>query len=501
MRMMILAGALAALTVPVLVGAEDRPPDAAKVRDTVGKLRKAAAAAESGDCKTATRILGPMLDAHDPSIPKELLSPTYHIAITCELSLDRSADAYRHALAGSALEDSDDALWRVRIAIELQDKRTEAAVVSVEAMSQGRGAALNALPVRWLYQLSRQLKDAGLAGPRRRLLTILSANAYSPSGEVPGTTDGFRADLAAILADAGDRPGAAALVADIGDPRTLIDIALDSRLVPLLPAAFDVRSAVERHLAEMQGFAALHPDRLYAVLQAAIDLRMLGRPQESLDILKALHGDESGGSAFKDADEYLVWWWDGIGRSHIRLGQYDAAVAAFRKGGETQEGGTLNVSQVINLADFQLDFAHPADALATIGVFDGNNRAASPFGMMQVYFARGCAQARLNRPAEAASALKYLQEHEKDAPGALTDMLLCTGDLDAAAASVVRRLADPDTRSDMLMQVSTFDPPVVTLPLNPLKVNMDKVVGRPEVQAAIQRAGGAQRIHLQRIEL
>jgi hypothetical protein len=106
MRMMILAGALAALTVPVLVGAEDRPPDAAKVRDTVGKLRKAAAAAETGDCKTATRILGPMLDAHDPSIPKELLSPTYHIAITCELSLDRSADAYRHALAGSALEDS-----------------------------------------------------------------------------------------------------------------------------------------------------------------------------------------------------------------------------------------------------------------------------------------------------------------------------------------------------------------------------------------------------------
>lgn len=499
--MMILAGALAALTVPALAGAEDRPPDAAKVRDTVGKLHKAVAAAEAGDCKVAARILGPMLDAHEASIPKELLSPTYRIAIVCELRLDRSGDAYRHALTGSALEDSDDDLWRLRIGPELQDKRTEAAVVSVEAMSQGRGAALNALPVRWLYQLSRQLKDAGLVGPRRRLLTILSANAYSPNGEVPGTTDGFRTDLAGILVDTGDRTGAAALVADVSDPVSLIGIALDSRLGPLLPAGFDVRSAVQRHLAEMQGFAALHPDLLYPVLQAAIDLRLLGRPQESLDALKALRGDEDGGSAFKDAEERLVWWWDGIGRSHVQLGQYDAAVAAFRRGAEQQEDGNLNVSQVINLADFQLDFARPADALATISVFDGNDRAASPFGMMQVYFTRGCAQAQLDRPAEAASALKYLQEHEKDAPGALTDMLLCTGDLDGAAASVVRRLADPDNRPGMLMQASTFDPPVIALPLSRLKVNMAKVLARPEVQAAIQRAGGAQRIHLQQIEL
>lgn len=498
--MMILASALAALMVPTLVGAEDRPPDAARVRATVGKLQKAAAAAEAGDCKVAAGILGPLLDTHEVSIPKELLSPTYRIATACELSLGRSVDAYRHALAGSVLEDSDDDVWRWRIALELQDKRVEAAVVSVEAMSQGRGAALNALPVRWLYQLDRQLKDAGFTGSRRRLLTILSANAYSPTGEAPHMTDGFRSDLAAILVDAGDHPGAAALIADIGDPRTLIDIALDSRLGPLLPAGFDVRHAVERHLVEMQNFAALHPDLLYPVVQAAIDLRLLGRPQQSLDALTALRGDENGGGAFKDTDEQLVWWWDGIARSHVQLGQYDAAVAAFRKGGEKPEDGNLNVSQVINLADFQLDFAHPADALTTIAVFDGNDRAASPFGMMQVYFARGCAQARLGRPVEAASALKYLQEHEKDAPGALTDMLLCTGDLDGAAASVVRRLADPENRPVMLIQASTFDPPVVALPVNPLKVNMAKVLARPEVQAALRRAGGAQRIHLQQIE-
>ncbi len=501
MRKMILAGALAVSMIPALVGAENRSPDAAKVRETVEKLRKAAAAAETGDCKTASRIVNPMLDAQVPSIPKQLLSPTYQIAITCEISLKRNADAYRHALAGTALEDGGDELWRLRVAMELDDKRTEAAVASVEAMSQGRGAALNALPVRWLYQLNRQLRDAGLAGPRRRLLTILSANAYSPDGEVPSTTDGFRADLVVILSEAGDRQGAAALVGLITDPQTLIDTALDPRSAPLLPVGFDLRRAVERHLDEMRAFAALHPDQLYAVLQAAIDLRLLGRPQESLNLLKALRIDENGASAFKDGNEQLVWWWDGIGRSHAQLGQYDAAVAAFRKGGEKQEGGNPNVSQVINLAAFQLDFAHPADALATIGVFDGNDRAASPFGMMQVYFARGCAQARLDRPAQAANALKYLQDHEKDAPGALTDMLLCTGDLDGAAASVVRRLADPDTRSDMLMRISTFDPPAVALPLNPLKVNMDKVVTRPEVAEAIKRAGGAHRIHLQQIEL
>ena len=496
-----LAGALAAMAVPVAVGAEDRAPDVAKVRSTMAKLRKAADAAEAGNCKSATGIIVPMLDGHDPSLPAEMVGAAYHVAISCEISLGRSADAYRHALAGSALDNSDDELWRMRLALELDDHRTEAAVVSVETMSQGRGAALNALPVRWFYQFDRQLRGQNVPGLRRRLLTILSANAYVPKDQAPGATDGFRHGLANMLLDAGDRAGAAALLADIGSPSELADIFLDPRLRPLLPGSFDLRAAVEQHLATMRTFAALHPDTINPVVMAAIDLRLLGRPQESLDILHALRGVEDGGATFVDADEQLVWWWDAVGRGHVQLNQYDAAVAAFRKGGEKQESGGLNVSQVINLATFQLDFARPGDALTTIGAFDAVHRPASPYGTMLIYFTRGCAQARLNRPAEAATALKYIQEHDKDAPGVLTDMLLCGGDLDGASASILRLLDDPETRPDMLRRVAIFDAAVVALPPNPLKVNFDKVIARPEVQAAIQRAGGAQRIHLQKVEL
>jgi hypothetical protein len=185
----------------------------------------------------------------------------------------------------------------------------------------------------------------------------------------------------------------------------------------------------------------------------------------------------------------------------VQLNQYDAAVAAFRKGGEKREGGGLNVSQIINLAAFQLDFAHPNDVLTTIAAFDTAGRTASPYGTMLIYFTRGCAQARLNRPSEAAAALKYIQDHDKDAPGVLTDMLLCGGDLDGASASILRLLDDPETRPDMLRRVAIFDAPVVALPPNPLKVNFDRAIARPEVQAAIQRAGGAQRIHLQKVDL
>lgn len=501
MRIMMLVGALVAMAMPATAGAEDAAPDAAKVRSTVAKLRKAADAAEAGNCKAAAGIIVPMLDGHDPSLPAEMVGPAYHVAISCEIDLGRSAEAYRHALAGSAMENSDDELWRLRLALELDDHRSEAAVVSVETMSQGRGAALNALPVRWFYQFDRQLKDRNVPGLRRRLLTILAANAYAPRDEAPDATDGFRRSLANMLLDAGDRAGAAALIADIGDSSELTDIVLDPRLRPLLPASFDLRAAVERHLAATRAFAALHADLISSVTRIAGDLRLLGRPQESLDALHALAGVEDGSGTFKDADEYLVWWWDGIGRGHVQLNQYDAAVAAFRKGGEKQEGGGLNVSQVINLAVFQLDFAHPDDTLTTIAAFDTAGRTASPYGTMLIYFARGCAQARLNRPAEAAAALKYIQDHERDAPGVLTDMLLCTGDLDGAAASVMRRLANPDDRPDVLRSAAAFDTPVVALPPNPLKANRDKVLARPDVQAAIQRAGGAQRIHLQQVEL
>lgn len=495
-----LASALAAMAVPTLVRAEGRPPDAARMRNTLGKLHKAVDAAQAGDCKSATQTIEPMVDGHDPSLPADLLGPIYQVVISCEIRLDRSADAYRHALAGSALENSADDLWRMRIALELDDHRSEAAVVSVETMSQGRGAALNVLPVRWFYQLDRRLKEQNLPGLRRRLLTVLSANAYVPKDQMPGATDGFRHNLANIMLDAGDRTGAAALLADIGNPTELTDIVLDPRLRPLLPGAFDLRAAVEQHLAAMRAFAALHPDKINPVVLAAIDQRLLGRPQESLDDLHALRGVEDGSGTFADMDEQLVWWWDSIGRGFVQLNRYDAAVAAFRKGGEKQEVGGLNVSQIINLGAFQLSFAHPDDALTTIGAFDAAKRPASAYGRMLINYIRGCAQARLDRPAEAAAALKYIQDHDTDAPGVLTDMLLCTGDLDGASASILRLLADPETRPDMLRRVAIFDAPVVALPPNPLKVNLDKVIARPEIQAAIQRAGDAQRIHLQDTE-
>jgi hypothetical protein len=195
----------------------------------LGKLHKAVDAAQAGDCKSATQTIVPMLDGHDPSLPADLLGPIYQVVISCEIRLDRSADAYRHALAGSALENSADDLWRMRVALELDDHRAEAAVMSVETMSQGRGAALNALPVRWFYQLDRRLKEQNLSGLRRRLLTILSANAYVPKDQAPGAADGFRHNLANILFDAGDRAGAAALLADIGSPSELADIFLNPR--------------------------------------------------------------------------------------------------------------------------------------------------------------------------------------------------------------------------------------------------------------------------------
>ncbi len=74
-------------------------------------------------------------------------------------------------------------------------------------------------------------------------------------------------------------------------------------------------------------------------------------------------------------------------------------------------------------------------------------------------------------------------------------------DLDGAAATIIRQLEDPDRRTAALVDLSDFDDPPAVLPVDPIEVNLKKVKARPDVQAAIARAGGTRRIHLQNEEL
>ena len=484
-----LAGALL-----LLAGSAPALADSGK---NLERLQQAAQAADRGECATALKLARPLVrPGASTGLNGEMQAIAFEIATRCELAAKQIEAAYDHALRGSVLDDSDDYLWRARLVLELDGKKWEAAVATVEAMTQGRGAALNAAPIRWMWDLDNALRDSGDVALRRRLLKVLASDSYAPE-ELAGPADGFRSAYATLLAEAGETEAAAAIVRALEDPLTLAEASLDPKLRGFVPAALDLRAASERSLQRYRDSIARHPDKLDPLLEAAADLRRLGRPAEAVALLESARPRIDDPAAFSDRDERLSWWWDALGRSHSALGHYDEAVDAFRKGAAISEGGLPNVSQTINLAAAQNSFGHGEEALKTLAVFDDPKVGASPYGFMEMRLARGCAQAVAGRPAAAAADLAYAREHEKDHPEALANLLLCLGDMDGAAAAFIRRLDNPDQRAAALLQLSDYDPPPAARPADPVDSRLPALKARPDVKAAIDRAGGIRRFNIQ----
>ena len=113
---------LAIITLPTVLLAA---PDSAK---TLRQLQKAAAAADANDCNTTLKVIAPLLPEAVAKLPEETQAAAYDLAVPCALQLNNSDDAYRYAMQATPLAKSSDYIWRMRLAIELDSGRDDAAL-------------------------------------------------------------------------------------------------------------------------------------------------------------------------------------------------------------------------------------------------------------------------------------------------------------------------------------------------------------------------------------
>ncbi len=487
-----IAAALFLGVVPSAAAAKASP-----AKRNLALVQRMQAANVRDDCKTVIALGVPLVDGKGATgLADEYLVYVHDIVARCEIRADATEAAYRHALKGTALEGSSDFLWRLRLVIEVEEKKHEAAVATIEAMNQGRGAELNAVPMEVMWALDGDLEREAKTDLRRRLLAVLGGNSYAPE-ESYGPAGRFQYDHAVMLAEAGKTDEARAIVARLDTPSSLASASLDSRLRDFLPGDPDLRAATERSLARHKAAIARHPDRLEPLLLAAGDLRRLGRTAEALQLLEPAAGRIGVPEAFTDQAKQLNWWWNEVGNLHLQLGHHDEAVDAFRKGAQIVEDGALNVSQVINLAEIHNSYGHGEEALKTLAVFEASERPLSPYGHMALRYNRACAHAVARRPADAAADLAYVRAHPKDSPGMLGNLLLCLGDMDGAAAEFIKRLEGADTRTAALIELSDYDDPPVAVPLDPAEARFPALKARADIKAAIARAGGIRRFRIQ----
>jgi tetratricopeptide (TPR) repeat protein len=462
---------------------------AGQTEDPNNSLRKAATAAQNKNCNAALGIVA--AEAAKPGFGRlsdQVRTFFYQIGINCAVEQKQFDLAERYAKAATRMPGIPAPFWQARFALTLGAGKIADTVTTVEEMVGGNPEVLNSIPIADFFALSRNVKNLKDPPLLRRLLAVL-AGAYSPPE--PGvSTDAFRQQYAAILAEAGDKPAAAALVGQIEAPTVLMSMSLDPRLREMMPARFDVRSSVERHMARMREIAAAHAGVIRPQLFVAEDLALLGKPLDALAVLDAIDPGKAGGPAYSDQDDQLNWWWDARARAYAMLGRYDDAAAAFAQGKAITENGRPNISQTINLAGIQARFGRFTDALATLAPIGAGKVTGSPFGMMQFRAVHGCASFKAGKIGDAKADLAYMREHMADAPGALTETQLCMDDLDGAAASIIQRLNTPDERVEALSDLSDYAASPSTYPKYPGEGAIIALKLRKDVNEAIIRAGG-----------
>nr|WP_255614692.1 tetratricopeptide repeat protein [Polymorphobacter sp. PAMC 29334] len=442
-----------AIAVAAAAGAAERPNahDALQAAFTRANNNQA----DSMDCRAALATVNALLAM--PAFTKGPVvdrTDAYTLGAWCSVQMHEPVAARRFALAGTSLTGASVDLWRMRLGIEEDNQQPLAAVTTIEAMVVAKSDALASITVNHFHAIRRSLDVLHDRAADRRLLAVLTTSSYVPDEGAP-VADPFRSDYAALLAADGDRAAAAALVASITEPSVLLEVSVDPRLRDFLPREFDGRAATEQHLAQARDVAASHAGSMYAVLDVSRYLRMLGRYDEALATLAAARPDAPG-AAFTDLDEQRNWYWDEMARLYERFGRYDEAVATFRKAIDAKEQGGFNVSQTINLGEAQIRFARNADALATMKSFAADD-SISRYGEMELRLVRSCARLALGDAEAVKGDIGYMAAHERDSPELLTEVQLCAGDLDAAAALMIRRLDNPDQRVNALLHLSDYD--------------------------------------------
>jgi tetratricopeptide (TPR) repeat protein len=452
------------------------------------------AAREKDDCPAIVKLVRPHLGKGKLYPPLELIG--FELGTFCARRNGDVVLARRWAMQATALPEASDFLWRLRLVIDIYDANYVEAVRTVEAMQDGRGAALNSVRPASLYDLLRGLSGDTLKAERRRLLAVLGSSAYIPDEPVAWpSADGFRQDYAEILVEEGKKAEAQAVIAQITNIDTMLSLLLDPRFKGLIATSFDERSFTERELAMAQNARQNNDDSLKQLVASAGLLRKLGRFKEAMAVLQTAKAREGGPEAYADADENLNWWWDAMSRTHLALGEADAAIAALHEGAAKSEDGGLNVSQTINLSQVYVALRRPVDALKILEPAKSLN--VSPYGAMQIRMARGCAAAQVGDLPLANENLAFAKEHKTDAPMAYVSLLLCTGNLDGAAAAIIARLDDEKERGRALLSLADFDVPPPPLSNDPGYIALEAVKARADVRAAIQKAGGSRRIRLQ----
>ncbi len=434
--------------------------------------------------------------ASDPrfssSLSREMqVSFLWQIA-NCGYSLDKDDVAFKYADRAIALNPDIPWLQVLRLYYGYRFERTDASLDALKVLSRIEPDRVREMDLELVVALLRAARKLDPAGDRSLAVhSALNRAKYVPAA--PNHDDFLRMDHGRLLLARGRVDDARRLLQEVVDVDGIIEMRIDRRFDPLrsdpaFESRLDVAAAAARDVARSRAVMERNPKLLEAVYLHGSVLNHAMRYSEGLAAAdKALARDAADPGAFTDAEEYRNWIVDMRGSFLYKVGRTDEGRAAMTKAAGLDEHGDTNVSNIINLSGYLVDEGRAADAVALIPRIG----KPSPYGQAWVEAIRSCAGVQLKDEALRIAGLDYLKAHEADNPAAYSRALLCSNDLDEAAALMIRRLSSEDQRVDALKSLQvTPDSRMAGLPFyKVMRARFDALRAREDVRAAASKVG------------
>lgn len=407
------------------------------------------------------------------------LAATYLIGLL-NLELGHPDAAVTPLVTATTMNGATADHWIARIdAQERTGDRITAAHSLAEMIARFPGVATRLDPTYLIYMATDPDPAMGL----ELRAALLNSDWHDPAESVA-----WLLHVDELLAS-GALDRARAVVARITDPKDLVQIHAVhryDRLTADLPP-LDIPAVFAAALAEHRREASAPDADLQAYQTLAFALFARGQLTEALtatDTALALPDAEVGSETWRSR----TWVMDTRARVLMALGRGNDAAVQSQAAAARIEAGSTDLSQAINLGWLYLRLDRNAEALATTTGVDES--AGATFDVMLTVQVRACAATALGDGPTAEAAYAFLADNWRVAPRAVMDALLCRGDVDGAAAVMVRRLEDADLAITAFAELHTYLPAPDPTPFDTRLVDGDAIIAaRPDVMAARDRIG------------
>jgi hypothetical protein len=303
-------------------------------------------------------------------------------------------------------------------------------------------------------------------------------------------------ELAADLFEKGQVNRALEIARQVNSPRFVLWMRVDKRFDSLVsqdPEAFDIDRAAARAMNAWTDATNRYPRQLHPIVELTAVLLDVGRNEDALKIsgtvLLRVPDAQGFKRVFDDDETDMNWILDEHSRALRGLQRWKEAEWELRAAADREEHNGRNVTEIINLAGFEAELGRADEALKTIADLPEDAVEMSPFGRMQFYGVRLAAAAEMRDAALEKRCLTYMEAHQIDAPSTYQASLVRAGRSDEAAKLLIRRLNDPHTRHEALMDVQRYSNRPMPPEEQRLHERWREIVQRSDVQKAVASVG------------